>query len=74
LVLDNFETLWQPASTHLNTEEFWSQLAGVPQLAVLVSLRQYLLLCTEIEFNVRSQCEGLSIHKKPNGLGPFYSH
>jgi hypothetical protein len=22
LVLDNFETLWQPASTHLNTEEF----------------------------------------------------
>ncbi|KAJ7806083.1 P-loop containing nucleoside triphosphate hydrolase protein, partial [Mycena olivaceomarginata] len=39
LVLDNFETLWEPASTRLNTEEFLSQLAGVPQLALLITMR-----------------------------------
>jgi DNA replication protein DnaC len=39
LVLDNFETLWELASTRLDTEEFLSQLTGVPQLAVLVSLK-----------------------------------
>ncbi|KAJ7810457.1 hypothetical protein B0H14DRAFT_2863630 [Mycena olivaceomarginata] len=39
LVLDNFETLWEPASTRLDTEEFLSQLASVPQLAVLITMR-----------------------------------
>ncbi|KAJ7303158.1 P-loop containing nucleoside triphosphate hydrolase protein, partial [Mycena albidolilacea] len=39
LVLDNFETLWEPASTRLEVEEFLSQLTGVPQLAVLITMR-----------------------------------
>jgi Cdc6-like AAA superfamily ATPase len=39
LVLDNFETLWEPASTRMDVEEFLSQLAGVPQLAALVSFK-----------------------------------
>jgi SpoVK/Ycf46/Vps4 family AAA+-type ATPase len=39
LVLDNFETLWEPASTRLDAEEFLSQLAGMPRLAVLVRFK-----------------------------------
>ncbi|KAJ7692507.1 P-loop containing nucleoside triphosphate hydrolase protein, partial [Mycena olivaceomarginata] len=39
LVLDNFETLWEPASTRLDTEELLAQLTSVPQLAVLITMR-----------------------------------
>jgi hypothetical protein len=41
LVLDNFETVWEPTSSRVDAEEFLSLLTGVPQLAVLVSLRRY---------------------------------
>jgi Cdc6-like AAA superfamily ATPase len=37
LVLDNLETVWEPASTRNELEEFLSLLADVPQLALMVS-------------------------------------
>lgn len=38
LVLDNFETTWEPMSSRSETEEFLSLLTGVPELAILVRL------------------------------------
>jgi hypothetical protein len=37
LVLDNFETTWEPISTRSKVEDFLSLLAGVPHLALMVS-------------------------------------
>ncbi|KAJ7832675.1 hypothetical protein B0H14DRAFT_2591945 [Mycena olivaceomarginata] len=39
LVLDNLRHFGEPASTRLDAEEFLSQLAGVLQLAVLITIR-----------------------------------
>jgi Cdc6-like AAA superfamily ATPase len=37
LILDNFETTWEPISTRSKVEELLSLLAGVPHLALMVS-------------------------------------
>ncbi|KAJ7257472.1 hypothetical protein C8J57DRAFT_1648540 [Mycena rebaudengoi] len=39
LILDNFETTWEPISTHSKVEELLSLLAGVPQLALMITMR-----------------------------------
>ncbi|KAJ7257706.1 hypothetical protein C8J57DRAFT_1647405 [Mycena rebaudengoi] len=39
LVLDNFETTWEPISTRSKVEEFLSLLAGVPHLALMITMR-----------------------------------
>ncbi|KAJ7257690.1 hypothetical protein C8J57DRAFT_1647393 [Mycena rebaudengoi] len=39
LVLDNFETTWEPISTRSNVEELLSLLAGVPHLALMITMR-----------------------------------
>lgn len=38
LVLDNFETPWESPETRSDVEEFLSLLAGIPHLALLVSM------------------------------------
>ncbi|KAJ7314647.1 P-loop containing nucleoside triphosphate hydrolase protein, partial [Mycena albidolilacea] len=39
LILDNLETLWEPATTRGDIEEFLSLLADVPQLALIITMR-----------------------------------
>ncbi|KAJ7607369.1 P-loop containing nucleoside triphosphate hydrolase protein, partial [Roridomyces roridus] len=39
LVLDNFETPWEPIATRPTVEEFISLLAGMPNVALLVTMR-----------------------------------
>ncbi|KAJ7242249.1 P-loop containing nucleoside triphosphate hydrolase protein, partial [Mycena rebaudengoi] len=39
LVLDNFETIWEPISTRSKVEELLSLLAGVPHLALMITMR-----------------------------------
>ncbi|KAJ7174697.1 P-loop containing nucleoside triphosphate hydrolase protein [Mycena filopes] len=39
LILDNFETPWEPLDERAEVEEFLSLLADVPQLTVLVTMR-----------------------------------
>ncbi|KAJ7115460.1 hypothetical protein C8R44DRAFT_984139 [Mycena epipterygia] len=39
LVLDNFETPWEPAATRPKVEEFLSLLADLPHVALLVTMR-----------------------------------
>jgi hypothetical protein len=39
VVLDNFETPWEPLESRGLVEEFISLLADIPSLAILVSLR-----------------------------------
>ncbi|KAJ7257717.1 hypothetical protein C8J57DRAFT_1647432 [Mycena rebaudengoi] len=39
LVLDNFETTWEPISTRTQVEELLSLLAGVPHLALMITMR-----------------------------------
>lgn len=38
LVLDNFETPWEPSGSRPEVEEFLSRLADIPHLAILVRL------------------------------------
>ncbi|KAJ7257680.1 P-loop containing nucleoside triphosphate hydrolase protein, partial [Mycena rebaudengoi] len=39
LILDNFETTWEPISTRTQVEELLSLLAGVPHLALMITMR-----------------------------------
>ncbi|KAJ6603294.1 hypothetical protein DFH09DRAFT_1124130 [Mycena vulgaris] len=39
LVLDNLETSWEPTESRADVEEFLSLLAGVPQLALIITMR-----------------------------------
>ncbi|KAJ7263707.1 hypothetical protein C8J57DRAFT_1470540 [Mycena rebaudengoi] len=39
LVLDNFETPWEPSSSRCEVEEFISLLADIPQLALVITMR-----------------------------------
>ncbi|KAK7053515.1 NB-ARC domain-containing protein [Favolaschia claudopus] len=39
IVLDNFETPWEPSESRAEVEEFLSQLADVPNLGLLVTMR-----------------------------------
>ncbi|KAJ7257688.1 P-loop containing nucleoside triphosphate hydrolase protein, partial [Mycena rebaudengoi] len=39
LVLDNFETTWEPISSRSKVEELLSLLAGVPHLALMITMR-----------------------------------
>ncbi|KAJ7915956.1 hypothetical protein B0H13DRAFT_1871573 [Mycena leptocephala] len=39
LILDNLETLWEPAESRGNIEEFLSLLTGVDHLALLITMR-----------------------------------
>ncbi|KAJ7252238.1 P-loop containing nucleoside triphosphate hydrolase protein [Mycena rebaudengoi] len=39
LILDNFETTWEPISTRSKVEELLSLLAGVPHLALMITMR-----------------------------------
>jgi hypothetical protein len=38
LVLDNFETTWEPSNSQTEVEEFLSLLADIPQLALVVGM------------------------------------
>jgi hypothetical protein len=38
LVLDNFETVWEPLVSRSETEEFLSRLTDIPHLALMVRL------------------------------------
>ncbi|KAJ7442413.1 hypothetical protein FB451DRAFT_1440110 [Mycena latifolia] len=39
LILDNLETLWEPAKTRGDIEEFLSLLTDVPQLSLIITMR-----------------------------------
>ncbi|KAJ7827297.1 hypothetical protein B0H13DRAFT_1917729 [Mycena leptocephala] len=39
LILDNLETLWEPAESRANIEEFLSLLTGVEHLALVITMR-----------------------------------
>ncbi|KAJ7869254.1 P-loop containing nucleoside triphosphate hydrolase protein, partial [Mycena leptocephala] len=39
LILDNLETLWEPAESRCNIEEFLSLLTGVDHLALVITMR-----------------------------------
>ncbi|KAJ7263754.1 hypothetical protein C8J57DRAFT_1470563 [Mycena rebaudengoi] len=39
LVLDNFETPWEPSSSRSEVEEFLSLLSDIPQLALVITMR-----------------------------------
>ncbi|KAJ7257713.1 P-loop containing nucleoside triphosphate hydrolase protein [Mycena rebaudengoi] len=39
LILDNFETTWEPISTRTQVEDLLSLLAGVPHLALMITMR-----------------------------------
>ncbi|KAJ7877139.1 hypothetical protein B0H13DRAFT_1555113, partial [Mycena leptocephala] len=39
LILDNFETLWEPMKSRTNIEEFLSLLTGVEHLALVITMR-----------------------------------
>ncbi|KAJ7268888.1 P-loop containing nucleoside triphosphate hydrolase protein, partial [Mycena rebaudengoi] len=39
LVLDNFETPWEPSSSRSEVEEFLSLLTDIPQLALVITMR-----------------------------------
>ncbi|KAJ6570508.1 P-loop containing nucleoside triphosphate hydrolase protein, partial [Mycena vulgaris] len=39
LVLDNFETVWEPLNSRNEVEKFLSSLADVPHLAILITMR-----------------------------------
>ncbi|KAJ6549613.1 P-loop containing nucleoside triphosphate hydrolase protein [Mycena vulgaris] len=39
LVLDNFETVWEPTAGRSKVEDFLSVLAEIPQLALLITMR-----------------------------------
>lgn len=71
LILDNLETLWEPAESRGNIEEFLSLLASVGHLALLVGLQEsfhpYLQLIP-----IRSQCEEQKDLPKWHGLIHFY--
>jgi Cdc6-like AAA superfamily ATPase len=41
LILDNLETLWEPAESRGNIEEFLSLLTGVNHLALVVGLQRF---------------------------------
>jgi hypothetical protein len=41
LILDNLETLWEPAESRGKMEEFLSLLTGVDHLALLVGLQRF---------------------------------
>jgi Cdc6-like AAA superfamily ATPase len=55
LILDNLETLWEPAATRGDIEEFLSLLADVPQLALIVGAHLMSIKCCSQK--TRSQCE-----------------
>jgi hypothetical protein len=44
VVLDNFETPWEPLESRAQVEEFLSRLADISSLALLVSLPNYTVL------------------------------
>jgi hypothetical protein len=56
LILDNLETLWEPAKSRGNIEEFLSLLTGVDHLALVVGLPIFFQLCFQL-ITIRSQCE-----------------
>ncbi|KAJ7222970.1 hypothetical protein C8J57DRAFT_1198315 [Mycena rebaudengoi] len=39
LVLDNFETVWEPLVSRSETEEFLSRLTDIPHLALMITMR-----------------------------------
>jgi hypothetical protein len=45
VVLDNFETPWEPIESRAQVEEFISLLADIPNLALLVSLLFIITYC-----------------------------
>ncbi|KAJ6580459.1 hypothetical protein DFH09DRAFT_1029795 [Mycena vulgaris] len=45
IVLDNLETLWEPANSRADVEQFLSILDDVPQLALMVFYSETVVLC-----------------------------
>jgi Cdc6-like AAA superfamily ATPase len=70
LILDNLETLWEPAESRGKIEEFLSLLTGVDHLALLVGL-QIFHQCFQLMM-FRSQCEEQKDQLKWHGLIHFY--
>jgi predicted ATPase len=71
IVLDNLETLWEPANSRGDIEEFLSLLTDVEHLALIVS--KEVSHCTVILDHTRLRCEGLKDQPKWPGLGHFCS-
>jgi Cdc6-like AAA superfamily ATPase len=71
LILDNLETLWEPAKSRDDIEEFLSLLTGVDHLALLVGLQEFFHPCFEL-IPLRSQCEEQKDLLKWHGLIHFY--
>jgi hypothetical protein len=67
LILDNLETLWEPAKSRDNIEEFLSLLTGVGHLALLVGLQGSFHACFQL-IPIRSQCE------EQKGLLKWHGH
>jgi hypothetical protein len=70
LILDNLETLWEPAETRHDIEEFLSLLTDVNHLALMVGAE----LLSVILFlqHGRLPCEGLKDQQRWLGVGHSY--
>jgi Cdc6-like AAA superfamily ATPase len=69
LILDELETLWEPASSRGDIEELLSLLTGVEHLALMVS--KWLLNNAFNSPKVRLPCEEQNNLPRSHGLGPF---
>jgi hypothetical protein len=70
LILDNLETLWEPAKSRGNIEEFLSLLTGVDHLALLVGLQDFYHPYFQL-IPIRLQCEEQKDLVKWHGLIHF---
>jgi Cdc6-like AAA superfamily ATPase len=67
LILDNLETLWEPAGSRSDIEDFLSLLADVDHLALMVGVDSlYAIFCSH---HLRLPCEVLNDRPRWHGLG-----
>jgi Cdc6-like AAA superfamily ATPase len=70
LILDNFETVWEPTESRGDIEEFLSLITNVEHLALMVGAES--LACTPLTY-CRSQCEELKDQLRSPGVDHFCS-
>jgi hypothetical protein len=69
LILDNLETLWEPAKSRPDVEEFLSLLTGVRHLALMVGAKSIYVI--QSSHHLRLPCEVLNDQPRWHGLGHF---
>jgi hypothetical protein len=70
LILDNLETIWEPAESHADVEKFLCCLTNVEHLALIVSMEPDVFSSGTNKYNCRSQCEEQKDLPMCGGLAP----